>query len=165
MAINRTVKNQQPHAEFCRLPKATAGTCCLPRTIHKGLPMSNRYNHHLVGVRATRKLKVDGFPSSRGALHGPRHGNRPSARNPAAVGQRPRGPFGAGASGCVAVASRCCFLRKMQTHYLSATASGALLLKAPGHKPAGETSKIMAFQNVKLLLGISGFCWVSCSAL
>ena len=42
-------------------------------------------------VRATRKLKVDGFSSSRGALHDAHHEKAPNAKNPAAVG-RPAGP-------------------------------------------------------------------------
>ena len=50
-------------------------------------PVSNRHNHHLAArgnerkharapfsaVRASWKLKVDGFSSSRGALHDPHH--------------------------------------------------------------------------------------------
>ncbi len=50
-------------------------------------------------VRATRKLKVDGFSSSRGALHDAHHEKAPNAKNPAAVGRRraagPLPPWGA----------------------------------------------------------------------
>ena len=50
-------------------------------------------------VRATRKLKVDGFSSSRGALRDAHHEKAPNTKNPAAVGRRraagPQPPWGA----------------------------------------------------------------------
>ena len=49
-----------------------------------------------------------------------------------------RGPFGGGAPGGISIASRCCFPHGMQTretHYLSLTASGALILFTRGPLP------------------------------
>ena len=70
-------------------------------------------------VRATRKLKVDGFSSSRGALHDAHHEKAPNAKNPAAVGRRraagPQPPWGAARLVAFSMAPRSCFPHGMQT--------------------------------------------------
>ena len=129
-------------------------------------PVSNRHNHHLAvrgnerkharapfsAVRASWKLKVDGFLSSRGALHDAHHQKAPNAKKTGgrwAAARRPPGRLRPGG----------CFPHGMQTretHYLSFSASGGLLLTPRSHKPAGKPTENPDPQNRKQYLGIHG---------
>ena len=107
-------------------------------------------------TRTSWKLKLDGFSSSRGALHDQHHEKPPNTKNPAAVGRRPRGQFGGGAPGGISIAPRCSFPHRMQNHYLSLTASGARILFTRGHKPNQKPRENTNLQDRRQYLGIHG---------
>ena len=85
--------------------RARGRTCVKPRQSSPGSKGNDRKHARapFSAVRATRKLKVDGFSSSRGALHDAHHEKAPHTKNPAAVGRR---PLGAGPAGRSAAARR-----------------------------------------------------------
>ena len=117
--------------------------------------MHTTRRHH---TRKTRRPLGGGAPPGRSRPGGRRAAaERPAG--PAAVGRRPRGPFGGGAPGGISIASRCCFPHGMQTretHYLSLTASGALILFTRGHKRNQKPRENPNLRNRKQNLEIHG---------
>ena len=140
--------------------------------------MSNRHNHHLAArgnerkharapfsaVRASWKLKVDGFSSSRGALHDAHHEKAPNAKKTggrwAAARRRAAAALGGGAPGGISIASRSCFPQLMETHYLSASACQDVRNSARSHNKPEKPPQNRTPQDSKRNLEIQRNCKV-----
>ena len=132
--------------------------------------MPNRRSHHLVArgnerkharapfsaVRASWKLNVDGFSSSRGALHDAHHQKAPNAKNPAAVRRRRAWwrfrwlPGLASLTGC----------KPKETHYLSASACQDVRNSARSHNKPEKPPQNRTPQDSKRNLEIQRNCKV-----
>ena len=86
-----------------------------------------------------------------------------NTKNPAAVGRRPRGPFGGGPPGGILIASRSCFPHGMQTretHYLSASACQDVRNSARSHNKPEKPPQNRTPQDSKRNLEIQRNCKV-----